>query len=235
LGNIAALAKSIRELGLLQPIVVDEQFNLIAGQRRLVACKELGWETIPTRILNVDNLLAERDENTVRKDFTPSEAVAIGKAIEDREKPRAAMRRLEAGRHAGRGRPIAPGNLPQANGDGGRVADKAAKAVGMSRRTYQKAKEVVEAADEDPSLKPVVEEMDHAGNVTHAYKQVNGAGRLRTHGRSQPTLSTAPNSARLRALNLAKDIVNILKGMPKDPAARKEAFSFVRQWLDRHE
>jgi ParB-like chromosome segregation protein Spo0J len=162
---------------------LDEQFNLVAGQRRLEACKELGLTKIPACVVNVDKLLAERDENMVRKDLSPSEAVAIGKAIEDREKPMAAARQAEAGKHAGRGRPIAPGNLPQANGDGGRVADKAAQAVGMSRRTYQKAKEVVEAAEEDPSLKPVVEEMDRTGNVTNAYKQVNGAGRVRRRKR----------------------------------------------------
>ena len=41
-GNIQTLAKSIQEIGLLQPIVVNQDNELIAGKRRLEACKLLG-------------------------------------------------------------------------------------------------------------------------------------------------------------------------------------------------
>ena len=40
-------------------------------------------------------LMAERDENTCRKDFTPSEAVAMGKAIEEAVKEEARKRKRE--------------------------------------------------------------------------------------------------------------------------------------------
>ncbi len=42
LGNIDLLAQSIKEEGLLYPILVDRDGNLIDGQRRLVALKQLG-------------------------------------------------------------------------------------------------------------------------------------------------------------------------------------------------
>jgi ParB family chromosome partitioning protein len=42
LGNIDLLAQTIREEGLLYPILVDKDGNLIDGQRRLVALKQLG-------------------------------------------------------------------------------------------------------------------------------------------------------------------------------------------------
>jgi ParB family transcriptional regulator, chromosome partitioning protein len=38
LGDIQNLADSIREIGLLQPVVVNENNDLIAGQRRIEAC-----------------------------------------------------------------------------------------------------------------------------------------------------------------------------------------------------
>ena len=58
---------------------------MVAGRRRLEACKSLGWDEVPVRIVDTDRLLeAERDENTVRKAFLPSEMVAIGR--EDRRK-----------------------------------------------------------------------------------------------------------------------------------------------------
>jgi len=84
LGNIDALVASIKRLGLLQPIGVDSEYNLIFGERRLLACKNLKWKEVPVRVLNIPDLLrAENDENIVRKDFTPSERVAIGTAIEE--------------------------------------------------------------------------------------------------------------------------------------------------------
>jgi ParB family chromosome partitioning protein len=42
LGDIAGLAESIRTIGLLHPITVDAEGNLLAGARRLAACKQLG-------------------------------------------------------------------------------------------------------------------------------------------------------------------------------------------------
>jgi ParB family transcriptional regulator, chromosome partitioning protein len=42
LGDIKTLASSIQEIGLLQPKVVNQDNELIAGQRRLEACKLLG-------------------------------------------------------------------------------------------------------------------------------------------------------------------------------------------------
>ena len=48
--NIEDLARSIHEKGLLNPITVikrEEGFDLIAGQRRFLACQSLGWASIP--------------------------------------------------------------------------------------------------------------------------------------------------------------------------------------------
>jgi ParB family chromosome partitioning protein len=44
LGNIELLAQSIKEEGLLYPILVDKDGNLIDGQRRLTALNQLGIE-----------------------------------------------------------------------------------------------------------------------------------------------------------------------------------------------
>jgi len=55
LGNIAALAESIAAIGLLHPIVVAPDGTLIAGQRRLEACKRLGWSEIPVTTIEVDD------------------------------------------------------------------------------------------------------------------------------------------------------------------------------------
>src|SRR5262245_22350099 len=54
LGDIAGLATSIANIGLLNPITVDENRGLLAGARRLAAYKRLGRETIEVKIVRCD-------------------------------------------------------------------------------------------------------------------------------------------------------------------------------------
>ena len=82
MGNIQALADSIAEVGLLHPIVVTEDHKLIAGQRRLAACKMLGWGGVPVNVAPLTEIVrGEFAENAIRKDFLPSEIDAIRRAL----------------------------------------------------------------------------------------------------------------------------------------------------------
>jgi len=73
-GDISDLMESISKYGLLNPITVTEEFELLAGFRRLEACKALGMTEIECNVVNVrtgiDKLLIEADENLTRKDLT---------------------------------------------------------------------------------------------------------------------------------------------------------------------
>jgi len=73
-GDISDLMESISKYGLLNPITVTEEFELLAGFRRLEACKALGMTEIDCNVVNVrsdiDRLLIEADENLTRKDLT---------------------------------------------------------------------------------------------------------------------------------------------------------------------
>ena len=55
--SIRELATTLDKEGLLQPIVVreqGEQYEIIAGERRFRAAKQLGWETIPAIVNNME-------------------------------------------------------------------------------------------------------------------------------------------------------------------------------------
>jgi ParB family chromosome partitioning protein len=73
------LAQSIREKGLLQPIVVrskNDYFEVIAGNRRYSACKMLGWRKILCHIVELDDKEAYEIslvENVQRKTMDPIE------------------------------------------------------------------------------------------------------------------------------------------------------------------
>jgi ParB family chromosome partitioning protein len=89
--TLAELAASIREIGVLQPVLVratgDSTYELIAGERRWRAARRAGLAVIPAIVRVTDDLgSVERAlvENLHRQDLTPlEEAAAYQQLIED--------------------------------------------------------------------------------------------------------------------------------------------------------
>ena len=79
--EVDAMVQSMKEVGQLQPILVDKNMNLTAGLHRLEACRKLGrdvwFATEEEGSLILDNPLlrrmAEYQENFRRKEFSPAE------------------------------------------------------------------------------------------------------------------------------------------------------------------
>ena len=86
-GDISNLANSIKNnKGLIHPISITKDRYLVAGRRRIEAFKSLGLEQIPAVVTDISILEnGEIDENSVRKDFTPEEMVAVKKYLDSRE------------------------------------------------------------------------------------------------------------------------------------------------------
>jgi ParB family transcriptional regulator, chromosome partitioning protein len=80
--DLVELANSLREHGLVQPIVVrakGERYELIAGQRRLAAARRLGWGKVLVRVLDVDDRQMSEIaivENLQRRDLDALEKAA---------------------------------------------------------------------------------------------------------------------------------------------------------------
>ena len=80
--DLVELSNSLREHGLVQPIVVrahGDRYQLIAGQRRLFAARRLGWGKVPVRVLEVDDRQMSEIaivENLQRRDLDPLEKAA---------------------------------------------------------------------------------------------------------------------------------------------------------------
>ena len=71
-GKVLDLMCSYETSGLINPISVDAEFNLLAGLHRLSAAKNMSWKTIEAKIFNTDDLhsrLIEVTENLVRNDL----------------------------------------------------------------------------------------------------------------------------------------------------------------------
>ncbi|HEX5799852.1 MAG TPA: ParB/RepB/Spo0J family partition protein [Gaiellaceae bacterium] len=86
----AGLASSIREQGLLQPVVVRPRpeggYELIAGERRWRAAREAGVETLPALVREADDrdsLLLALVENVAREQLSPVEEARAYAALID--------------------------------------------------------------------------------------------------------------------------------------------------------
>ncbi len=78
--KIRDLANSFKLLGQLQPIVINQDYTLLAGLHRLEAAKLLGWETIKAEVISGSQLedeLIEIDENLIRNDLTVLEQAEL--------------------------------------------------------------------------------------------------------------------------------------------------------------
>jgi len=87
--GIKELAASIREVGILQPLVVRSTptgFELIAGERRLRAAKEAGLDRVPVLIRQAgenESMELALVENLQRENLSPLETAAAYQALMD--------------------------------------------------------------------------------------------------------------------------------------------------------
>ncbi|MCM2605553.1 MULTISPECIES: nucleoid occlusion protein [Rossellomorea] len=88
--KIEELSRTIHIHGIIQPIVVreygEDQFEIIAGERRFRAVSKLGWETVPAIVKNMNDTETASValiENLQREELSPiEEAIAYGKLLE---------------------------------------------------------------------------------------------------------------------------------------------------------
>lgn len=167
LGDVARFAASIADVGLIHSIPITPDGKLISGERRLEACRLLGWSDVPVRVVDTDDIeRAEVAENTERKDFLPTEIDAIRRAHEAKLKA-AARKRMTLG---GRGKKGAKVSQPL------RATDKIGAYAGVSGRTVEKIAAVMDAAKAEPErFGKLREDMDRTGRVNGVYKRLRVA------------------------------------------------------------
>ena len=89
LGDLQSLMDSLDVRGLMNPVTVNSDYELIAGHRRLESARRLGWEMIEVQVVEAPDELSmlelELEENLHRLDFT---AIELSQARERIEKLR---------------------------------------------------------------------------------------------------------------------------------------------------
>ena len=91
LGDLQSLMDSLDACGLMNPVTVNSDYELIAGHRRLESARRLGWEMIEVQVVEapdeLDMLELELEENLHRLDFTDLELSQARARIEKLRKP----------------------------------------------------------------------------------------------------------------------------------------------------
>lgn len=147
-GDMQALADSIREHGLLHPIVVDSDYNLIAGCRRLLACERIGLKEIEAKVLEditeKELRILELEENIRRKDLTELEKsknlVELAEIKEQELKEKLSTESVDKYKREAH-RPINPVSIQNIS-----------KELGTPVQTLKDAKQHVKAVEEFPPL-----------------------------------------------------------------------------------
>lgn len=148
--NIEEIANSIKQVGLINPISVDSDGNLIAGFHRLQAFKLLGRKTIPAIICSqteLINRLLEIDENLKRSELT---AIEKSVHIEEREN---IICQVEGLSTRGDNRYSSAGKSTQ---------KQRASEIGMSKRTYQYHKELENL---HPEVRDLLNDTKHSSRL----------------------------------------------------------------------
>lgn len=146
-GDIESLTQSIKDIGLICPLAVDENHNLLAGRRRYQVIKSLGWEEVDCHIISTNGnplkaFKVALDENLKRKPLTdPEVAVAIKEYDE-------LKRKLEGSAPEQGGRPKTDNDVISY----GWSQRDTAKDLGISQPAVVKAIKIAQAIEERPQL-----------------------------------------------------------------------------------
>jgi len=154
--RIDELAADISANGLLNPITVmtldDENFQLLAGLRRLRAVEMLGYDEITVNIIApVDAeaiLRIEISENEQREPFTFTEKMDFARLLEEIEREKAKERKWA-------GIKIDDLTPHGAEGQKGETREIVAGKIGMSKTSYERAKYIADNASEE-----IIDELD---------------------------------------------------------------------------
>lgn len=180
--KIAELAESIRQHGLLQPLVTTPERELLDGQRRREALQLLEQQGrgVPALI----RVVATAKDAATRLDVE-FEANECAEPWSLQARWEYYRRRLELERAAARERMAEGGRTkggpagPPLDGDpeskAGRAEDVAAKAAGLSRTSARRLDEIMTAAADDPELAPLRDEVVRTGKIAAVHRKLQRA------------------------------------------------------------
>lgn len=176
------LADSIKEKGILEPLVIKDDNTIVSGHRRWLAAKNAGLEKIPCRTIVFDDDLDEVEsliEFNRQREKTYSQTMQEAEKLEEIYSERARLRQVEAS-HPKKGDNVVPTNWSEQHNkehkkdrtqETGYIVP---ERVGMSVGSYKRARMVwTKAKEGDEDAKKIIEKVDSGSySINKAYKEI---------------------------------------------------------------
>ena len=209
--KVTQLKESIKANGLLNPITIDKQLNLIAGLHRLTAYKQLGIKKIECHIVdyqsNEQARLAEIDENLIRNEL---EALERAELWLERDillthmglKAKSGDNQYTLGGSETISPPVKT-NL------------EFAQEIGYSKRTLQHGKQI--AKDIAPEVKQIIKGTAIANSPTKLLQVARAASSVKTIlGEAQKSLKAAQESGETTEIEKQRQILEQAEAKRKE-------------------
>ncbi len=203
---MTSLASSIREVGVLQPILVreigDDEYELIAGERRWRAARRAGLQTMPVLVqsaTDVHSLEQALVENLHREDLNPLEEAGAFQQLVDEF----GYTHEQVAAHVGKSRTVVtntlrllqlPAGVQRALADGVLSAGHARALLGTPDRSFQEDM-AKRAVAEGLTVRAVEEVVRRHAAGAEAEAESAGAATNGMGGAPQDAVQTGPGTA----------------------------------------
>ncbi len=223
--EFSELKASIKEEGQHYPIVTNENLEILDGHHRFRACVELGFEPDFEVRKFEDKLLEKKfviEANLRRRHLNPFQLVELAVPLLEIEKLLAKRRQAEGGKT---GRNVQLGVAPDDAKPGfkAKAAEVVAKKVGVSTRTFERGKKILEKATEEDKQRL----REGKTSIAKVYKEV-----VAPESKAEQN-KKVEDAAEKNALAIAEALASISKSMSNDQEQNRQVMSFILKNLSK--
>jgi ParB family transcriptional regulator, chromosome partitioning protein len=228
-GSLLALADSLRERGVLQPVLLRPvpggTYELIAGERRWRAAQLAGFDTVPALVRphdDAESLELALIENMAREDLNPvEEARACALLVEE-----LGLTREDVGRRVGRSR-VAVSNLLRLLD----LPDEVLELLAAGHLSEGHGRALLTAADHEARRRLARSAVQEGWSVRQTEARARDASRPSRTG-SRPSRAGAPHPDQLEAARRLGDALGRALGTDVQVAPRGDGYRVVLDLKD---
>jgi ParB family chromosome partitioning protein len=228
--GIAALADSVRERGVLQPVLVRPvaggTYELIAGERRWRAARLAGFDTVPALVRPHDDAASLElavIENMAREDLSPVEEARACALLVDE----LGLTREDVGRRVGRSR-VAVSNLLRLLD----LPDEALDLLAGGHLTEGHGRALLAAPGHDERRRLARAAVQHGWSVRQTEARARETGRRARRGGTPPPAASEPHPDHAEAARRLGDALGSALGADVRVAPRGTGYRVVLDFAD---
>ena len=208
--EFAQLKQSIKEEGQHYPIIANEDLEVLDGHHRFRACTELGIEP-DFEVRKFDDKLIEKkfviEANLRRRHLNNFQLVELAVPLLEIERALAKKRKI---RTETTGDALPLGLTPEDDKPDSKATEAVAKKTGLSKRTFERGKRILEEASEEDKQKL----REGKASITSIYREVIAPEAEATN--VQDDLSASPVADDPRAIKNKESLLALLQNLEEN-------------------